>query len=65
MVLFNLSQPFRQPPIVAVLRLGDRSFYPAGAPSVRIRFAEEKDAVVMAVHDPDLVLTARRNQPAR
>jgi hypothetical protein len=48
-----------------LVHLGERSFYPAGAPSARIHFAEEKDAIVMTVHDPDLVLTARRNQPAK
>jgi hypothetical protein len=48
-----------------LVNLGDGSFYPAGAPSVRIHFAEEKDAVVMTVHDPELVLTAKRKQPAK
>jgi hypothetical protein len=35
---------------------GDRVFYPAGASAVRIRFA----GPVLTVHDPGLVLTARR-----
>lgn len=48
-----------------LVHLGNRTFHPAGAPAVRICFAEEKDAVVMTVFDPDLVLTARRNQAAR
>jgi len=42
--------------------LGDRAFYPAGAPSVRILFAEDKGSIVMTVSDPELVLTARRKQ---
>ena len=42
--------------------LGDRTFYPAGAPSVRIRFTQDKNDMVMTVHDPELVLTARRKQ---
>jgi hypothetical protein len=36
-------------------------FSPAGAPAVRIKFAiEASRAVRLSVHDPDLVLTARR-----
>lgn len=46
-----------------LFHLGERSFYPAGASAVRIRFTEDKDGVVMTVHDPELVLTARRSQP--
>jgi hypothetical protein len=45
-----------------LVHLGDRAFYPAGAPSVRIRFAEDKGSVVMTVSDPELVLTAKRRQ---
>jgi hypothetical protein len=41
-----------------LIHLGDRVFFPCGAPSVRIRFAEEKDMRVMTVSDPELVLTA-------
>ena len=40
--------------------LGERVFYPCGAPSVRIRFAEEGGAMVMTVADPETVLVARR-----
>jgi hypothetical protein len=36
-----------------------RVFYPAGAPSVRIRFVEDKGGMVMTVEDPQLVMTAR------
>jgi len=48
-----------------LVHLGDHAFYPAGAPSVRIRFAEDKDGVVMTVSDPQLVLTARRKQETK
>jgi len=43
---------------------GELAFYPIGAPSVRIRFAEASDTVMMSVYDPDLVLTARRRKAA-
>lgn len=43
-----------------LFHLGDRVFYPGGAPAVRIRFSGEKESVVMTVLDPDLVLTAYR-----
>jgi hypothetical protein len=45
-----------------LLHLGDHVFYPAGALSVRIRFTEDKDGVVMTVNDPQSVMTARRNE---
>jgi len=45
-----------------LVHLGDRAFYPAGAPSVRIRFAEEGASVVMTIYDPEVVLVARRRQ---
>jgi hypothetical protein len=48
-----------------LLHLGDHAFYPAGAPSVRIRFTEDKDGVVMTVNDPQLVMTARRNEQTK
>jgi hypothetical protein len=48
-----------------LVHLGNRTFSPAGAPAVRIKFAEEKGVAVMTVLDPDLVLTARRNPPAK
>ena len=48
-----------------LVHLGDRTFYPIGAPAVRIRFAEDNGAVEMTIHDPDLVLTARRRKPAK
>jgi hypothetical protein len=41
--------------------LGKREFYPAGAPDVRIRFAEDGNTLVMTVSDGDMTLTARRS----
>ena len=43
-----------------LFHLGDHTFYPAGAPAVRIRFAEENGTTIMTVNDPDKVLVARR-----
>ena len=41
--------------------LGDRVFHPVGAAAVRIRFAAaDRGPMMLTVHDPDLVLTARR-----
>jgi hypothetical protein len=45
--------------------LGNLAFYPAGADAVRIRFAPEQGNTVMTVSDPNLVLTVRRNPPAK
>jgi len=45
--------------------LGDRVFYPAGAPAVRIRFVGESNGVTMSVTDGDVVLTARRMQASK
>ena len=45
-----------------LLHVGDRAFYPAGAPSVRINFAEEEASVVMTVHDPGVVLVAKKKK---
>ena len=43
--------------------LGDRVFHPVGAAAVRIRFAAaDRGSLTLTVHDPDLVLTARREQ---
>jgi hypothetical protein len=42
--------------------LGGRVFSPAGADGVRIRFAAGNPAASLTVHDPDLVLTARRRE---
>ena len=43
-----------------IYHLGKREFYPAGAPEVRIRFAEDGAAMVMTVNDGEMTLTARR-----
>ena len=48
-----------------LVHAGDRTFYPAGAPAVRIRFAEENGAMVMTVSDPEVVLTAWRRPATR
>lgn len=45
-----------------LFHLGDHTFYPAGAPLVRIRFTEDASGAVMTVNDGDLALTARRKQ---
>lgn len=42
---------------------GDNTFRPAGAEAVRVRFTAAGDTSLLTVHDPDLVLTARRSQP--
>lgn len=43
-----------------LFHLGDRVFYPLGAPAVRIRYSEEGTSTIMTVNDPDVVLVARR-----
>lgn len=48
-----------------LFHLGDRTFYPAGAPSVRIRFTEQDGALLMTVTDAELVLTARRKPESK
>jgi hypothetical protein len=40
--------------------LGGLEFFPAGAETVRLRFAVSPGSVTLTVHDPDLVLTARK-----
>jgi hypothetical protein len=42
--------------------IGDSTFFPAGAPLVRIRFRESQGAMTLTVHDPDLLLEARRTK---
>jgi hypothetical protein len=41
--------------------LGSRTFSPAGSDAVRIRFSAESPAASLAIHDPGLVVTARRS----
>jgi len=48
-----------------LFHLGDRTFYPAGAPSVLIRFTEDGGGVLMTVTDAEFVLTARRKQKSK
>ena len=44
-----------------LVHLGDHVFHPAGASSVRIRFAAAANSpMTLTVNDPDVVLTARR-----
>ena len=43
-----------------LFHLGDRLFYPWGAPSVRIRFSQDADSAVMTINDPAVVLIAKR-----
>jgi hypothetical protein len=45
-----------------LVHVGDRAFYPAGVPSVRINFAEEETSVLMTVHDPGVVLVAKKKK---
>jgi hypothetical protein len=45
-----------------LFHLGNRAFYPWGAPSVRIRFSGESESAAMTVNDPDVVLVAHRKQ---
>jgi len=41
--------------------VGDRVFYPAGAPRVQIRFRSSASGMTLTVHDPDVVVEARRS----
>ncbi len=43
-----------------LVHLGEHVFHPAGASAVRIRFAGADAKAQLTVHDPDVVLTARR-----
>lgn len=47
-------------PSRGLTHVGDRAFFPVGAPLVRIRFRESATGMTLTVHDPDLVLEARR-----
>jgi hypothetical protein len=40
--------------------VGDRAFYPIGAPLVRIRFKESTTGMTLTVFDPDVVVEAIR-----
>ena len=43
-----------------LFHLGALEFCPVGAENVRIRFAESQGAMILTVHDPDVVLLARK-----
>lgn len=44
-----------------LLHLGDRTFHPAGAPAVRIRFQMDGDKTAgLVVQDGDVTVSARR-----
>jgi len=44
-----------------IRHLGNLEFVPPGAPAVRIRFERQADAIVaLTVHDPDVVVRARK-----
>jgi hypothetical protein len=45
-----------------LFHLGNGIFYPWGAETVRVRFAEDSDSVAMIINDPDVVLVARRKR---
>ena len=40
--------------------LGSYEFVPAGSEHVRIRFNETSSGITLTVHDPDVVLTAKK-----
>lgn len=46
----------------ALFHLGNFTFYPTGAPAVRIRFAVDRDGVNMTVNDGDFAFSATRKQ---
>lgn len=48
-----------------LFHLGGHTFYPAGAPSVRIRFAEHDGTILMAVNDAEMELTALRKPESK
>ena len=41
--------------------LGSFEFYPAGAENVRLRFTETGGGITLTIHDPDVVLSARKS----
>jgi hypothetical protein len=43
-----------------LFHVGKHAFHPAGANAVRIRFTSANSGIALTVHDPDVVLTARR-----
>ncbi len=45
-----------------LVHVGDRAFFPVGAPRVRIAFKPGAAGMTLTVHDPNLVLEARRTR---
>ncbi|MBY0506285.1 MAG: hypothetical protein K2X03_20370 [Bryobacteraceae bacterium] len=43
-----------------LVHLGEHAFHPVGASSVRVRFSRAGADATLTIHDPELVLTARR-----
>ena len=43
-----------------MFHLGAYEFCPMGAENVRVRFVDSAGTVIVTVHDPDIVLTARK-----
>lgn len=60
-LLRDMVQIARQghPPRV-IRHLGSYEFYPVGAENVRIRFTQSSSGLTLTVHDPGVVLTARK-----
>ena len=48
-----------------LFHLGNHSFYPAGAPLVRIRLTEAADGMLMNISDGELALSALRKQQSK
>ncbi|HEX7797969.1 MAG TPA: hypothetical protein VF456_26585 [Vicinamibacterales bacterium] len=55
----SFGRPGRYPR--GITHLGDFTFVPIGAEHVRVRFTEAAGTVTLTVHDPDVVLTAKRS----
>jgi hypothetical protein len=47
-------------PARGLAHIGDRTFFPVGAPLVKIRFRASASGMTLTVHDPDLVMEAVR-----
>ena len=43
-----------------LMHLGNLEFYPIGSFAARVRFADAGGGMLLTIHDPDVVLTARR-----
>jgi hypothetical protein len=55
----SFGRPGRYPR--GLTHLGDLTFVPTGGEHVRVRFAEAAATVTLTVHDPDIVLTAKKS----